>query len=382
MKKFVALFKSIRFKFDNYLNFKNVFICFSYLISLDGFIVDDDNAVESNLHSDDDEIIDRKSKTTNKRRSSRIILPSSSEESETENSNDGSSNDVVSISVQQAEAIVVLAGNPPQAEKMVEGKKFATTYLTTEDDETDGTQTTTSKSSAEKVESSEQSEKAVEAEPIVAELVPGEQEEERMQEDMLESTSNAESTTSAKPSTESVDSDSEEIEKPAITNTSKVDKNASHVLLAELDVVENGAVNEKILTKKQRTSLPGIDRVSKLSKDTQTSRMSLGDLNPNSQVVRAGLVKTQQDKVKSVSKKATPNKKIEANKSIKVLDEANVEPVPVDGHDASDNMNASTSSTENISPNKAKKAPLDVSSQEENNNQKDSAKKRKGYFKS
>lgn len=376
----VALFKSIRFKFDNYLHFKNLFICFSYLISLDGFIVDDDIAVESNLHSDDDEIIDRKSKTTNKRRSSRIILPSSSEESETENSNDGSSNDVVSISVQQAEAIVVLAGNPPQAEKMVEGKKFATTYLTTEDDETDGTQTTTSKSSAKKVESSEQSEKAVEAEPIVAELVPGEQEEERMQEDMLESTSNAESTTSAKPSTESVDSDSEEIEKPAITNTSKVDKNASHVLLAELDVVENGAVNEKILTKKQRTSLPGIDRVSKLSKDTQTSRMSLGDLNPNSQVVRAGLVKTQQDKVKSVSKKATPNKKIEANKSIKVLDEANVEPVPVDGHDASDNMNASTSSTENISPNKAKKAPLDVSSQEENNNQKDSAKKRKGYF--
>lgn len=305
----------------------------------DGFLVDDDKVDDKYSESEEEEIMERK--TTNKRRSSRIFVPTDSEESDSENhqnADSNSSNDVVSISMETTESVVVIAGNAPNAEQIVEGKKFATTYLTTEDEEMS--------TSTRKSETSQPKTTTVETESVEDESLPDE---------------------------ENVEKESESTDNTATEMNG--DENTPQSLTVQLDGKESKMLNEKIVNKKQRTSLPGINRLANAVK--QVNRTSLGDLYPNRQKLRVGFVESDQKKAKISVKKRTTEMRNDENNSVKDDNQTGVEPAIDDDveHNTNTDMNASSSSSGNVSS--RKNTPLNVSSQEENNNQKISDKKSK-----
>lgn len=241
-------------------------------------IESDDDEVEQKLESEleivsdsEDEIVQKKSQD----KPSQAIEASSSEESTSSFTSASSITTVVTIPVQQS--VVVFNGNDPNADKIEDGKTFATTCFMLEN-ETESLETT-------------------------------------KKTELSKSSSEMETTSSSEQQEEHTQN--EEISQPV----QKKDRKGSLL----------GAI---------RSSLPGIFRMAKPSTTKISHRVSLGDLNENAQRVPIAQLKSQ----------ATKNNRKKVN------------------------LNASTSSCDGMSPSDSQKAPLNISSQEENNNQKASSK--------
>lgn len=346
--------------------------------SNDSFLVGDSESIQNT--DDEEDILEQIAKSASKRRRSRILVESSTEDSNIESLIDASSNDVVSISV-QVESVVVLGGSNAAEEKIVEGKKFATTYLLPENDEQQ-TETRTEKS----------------AEKEVMKIKPIEQPEtEENKRDVNGSLKDGETTDAPKIVSDKVVSDltdEPDSTEAAITatatipqnidqsiNANEVTENAPESLIPDSDVVasdskDKEATKKKILTKKRKTSLSGIDPLTEASSNIgkKTNRMSLGDLNPNHQHLRSDIFDSKQlAKSKSISSKT---KLIETEDNDSTIAPISA-PEQIETDQRESSMNASTSSIENMSPNHSKASPSNISSQEEeeNNNRKNSAKK-------
>lgn len=349
--------------------------------SQDSFLVNDEEDVQIQSTDDDDEeeAVQRIIKQVSNGRRSRIIIESSTDDSNMEGSIDVSSDDVVSVSV-QADSVVVLVGNNAVEEKIVEGKTFATTYLIPEND-------------AQQNET--RTEKIVEKESVEIDTIEQPHTEENDQV-VNESAKDDETTTSTSPIMDSNEVENDLTEKPGSTVTTEtvpVPQNitqSTSINEANEDVSKSpkpnsGAndVKDKVsakqmdLMKKSRASMPGIDPLSKASSNLgkKANRMSLGDLNPNQQHLRGEIFdKKPLTKSKAISSKMNLIEK-DGNDST-IAQQSITEPQQIETDERESNMDASTSSTENVSPNHSKSAPLNISSQEEeNNNRKSSAKK-------
>lgn len=317
---------------------------------------------------DEEEIIEETARSNGKRRRSRIMVVESSSD---DSSNATDNNDLTTISI-QADSIVVMAGSNASDEEIVEGKKFATTYLTPDDNEVE----TGDKKIIEK--------EATEAKSIETTVENEQNRSESLIED--DDIANASKPEASDP-TENLDSSEAVVSESVVvpendaqsTSVNIVEENVPESpVKSDADVVaienkEKELPKEKILSKKQRTSLPGIDRLPlKLSK--KHNRMSLGELSSNHQNVRGEAIDEQSlAKSKSLSSK------------FKLLDEDDIDSTAdttlATDHahaqidDRKESVNSSTSSIENHSSSHLNASTLNASSQEEeNNNRKDSAK--------
>lgn len=284
----------------------------------DGFIVgdnilqtesDESEALEENSESDED-IVRKKPQ----RKAVRVLESSSSEESD-----DGSlisastNNDVVSVSVQQVQSVVVFNGNPPNEDEILEGKTFTTNYMMPENEK-----------SAKKSDLPEEKDKQIDniAQPVQKEDLPSsDQKDDEYTEEQEDKTSEA--------SPETLAGETELMQKTIASPA------------ARLDGKENQSSRQKTF-EKIRSSLPGIQRLIKSSTTKKSSRVSLGDLNPNAQTMTVAQLKTQ------VTKK-----------------------IRIEAPTAQDKL--SDSSSDGMSSHSPEKVALDISSQEENNNQKTSS---------
>lgn len=105
----------------------------------DGFIVNDDDHVSVDSSHDVDENIDDDALVQPKRRRSRIILQSSSDESDSDENSNDTTTGVVLIPFEQVEVSVAVEVNANvgvelAVEQFVEGKKFPTTFLVQDDE--------------------------------------------------------------------------------------------------------------------------------------------------------------------------------------------------------------------------------------------------------
>lgn len=370
----------------------------------DGFLVEDEaneedeeNEEDAEYSSSDEEIFVRR----RKEKATRIIAiaQTSSDESDVDADSNGANvdeteaNEVISISVQAA-SVVVFEGNSPNAAEIVEGKKFATTFLNPEEEseEKHTTSSVSRKSITEPAQKETISEKENEedqtqsAATVNTELEheiteeKGEKEEKDEKDEKEEKKNQANASIAADESIESEAvenesaelSDNESIDLAANSEhdteindveAENIDKNESLPQSNSVSVEPNGKENElaikKIPKKSNRNSLPDTVRLSKAA--TSKTRVSLGDLSIHRQRINEALPQRNSPAVKKNANEAT------------VEPTAAVEDVVTDY----DKLNASASSSneENMSPNDYKNVPLDISSQEENNNQKSSAKK-------
>ncbi|XP_031634025.1 protein slender lobes [Contarinia nasturtii] len=281
----------------------------------DGFIIYDSDVTDA-TNCEEEEEIPKKSKL--RRRSAIIEESSSSDESDDEHvieSTTEASNDIESVTLQQVESVVVLAGGAPNEAEPIEGKKFATTYLTSEKE----TKDIKNKSQSNEIDTEKEQETIADAPELPSNKTVHEDQEE---------TSSASKMASEAHAPEAVDSDRE-------SGHNKIDKNTS---------LQSKSVSKKIVLKK-RTSLPGLSGIESLSKAIrkESNRQSLSNLNPKASNPTVVEFTMQSSKSKTVEKENL-------------------------------NLNASTSSNVSLSPNDITRAPLNISSQEENNNQKASKK--------
>lgn len=345
--------------------------------SQDSFLVHDSEDAQVQCTDNDEEeenMSDQIAKPSTRRRS-RIIVETSSDDSNMESSVGVSSNDGVAVSM-QAESIVVLVGNNAADEKIVEGKTFATTYLLPQNDEQQS-ETPTEKSDKEASIQSIESSEPKESDQAVNEIA-----------------NDGESTSALEMEADKAESDlTEKPDAAAATETVTVPQNTTQSTSETQDEVKEDAPNsqkpdsdanasdgkalarQKISLKKQRASLPGIDPLSKASSNIgkMSSRMSLGDLNPNQQHLRSESLNNKAlTKSKTISSKVKLIEKEENDSTTAPI----IEPEQNGTGQHESSLNASSSSIENMSPNRSKAATLNISShEEENNNRKSSAKK-------
>lgn len=296
----------------------------------DDFIVkDDDNQEESNSsgdeeQSDEDDNDEVAPREMNSRRRSRVLNSSSSEDGE--NSNEAA--DVVAVAIPLVESIVVIERSNPQAEEIVEGKQFATTYLTPEIDEAESSRSSKSPEKAD-VESVNQS--------------ISENQDETKQTNEVEKDA----------------TDDDQVENEIVVTS------ASFVALNEK---ENEIASKKILVEKSRVSLPGIKRLQNksITEKVVRSRVSLGDLDPNRCVLRAQRTTGENKKAT-----ATITKSDEIDRH---LNQSEAEPaVESSMCDAEENNVENKSENANSIVNESM-SPSDISSHEENNNEKSTIK--------
>lgn len=339
----------------------------------DGWIVDEESVVSSQ----DDEEVEHEIEQRPKRRISRIIPQSSSDESDDEIL-DGISNDIVSVSLVQVESSVVVETNTnSDAVEIVEGKKFPTTYLTPENEKTVEKSNDIAGPSTElSTETSEQ------IHEVAASIEPANEHE--VETNVAEPT--IQNVEIPKPSDESNDStkDTEDVEvtaepvstsneiqqtaQPDASNTEIDEKlpedgeqstSLSQPKTAKLNDKGKEMAEKKSAQAPHRSSLPGIDPLPKKLLVKKGSRVSLGDLDTNRTATDVAPLepKVQHKEPKVSSKKNIPVKKA-------------AEPKTVSGESASDNGNESLNSIESVREDGSGNVPLNVSSQEENNNQK------------
>lgn len=329
--------------------------------SEDGFIVKDDTAPVNQYTDSEDEIIEEDDdeetfepssiqRSTNRRR---IIEQSDSEE---DSSRDVDGDQIVGVTMRAVESVVVVSSG---AAKMEEGKQFQTTFMFEENDEID--ESTKKESTKNLVSDAAAVDESIKTKDSSNNGEP----ETEMESKVQETVADAAETTETIETTENV---TKEDELQTTSNTKNSDENSSQ---SQIEVVgkENEAEiksREKILAKKQRTSLPAIDRLTKV--DKLSNRMSLGDLNTNHQNLRVGFVETEQKKCKNSAKKTKVSTTNDTNDLNNTNDNSNG-----NCDDVNIDLNASSSLSEGTSP--REDFPLDISSQEENNNQKSSGKK-------
>lgn len=329
--------------------------------SQDSFLVSDSEVIQNTLSSSGEEDNEPIVKSADKRRRSRILEESSTDDSTNIESSidaDSSSNDVVSISM-QVESVVVLGGNNAVEEKIVEGKTFATTYFIPKNDDQQ-TETHTEKSAEEEVMKNIEQPETEENEHGQT-SVASKMESDKIESDLTENPNSTETVTVPQNVAHS-------------TNTNEVTEIApeSQKSASDVDSKDKELAKQKILTKKQRASLSGIHALSKASSNIgkKANRMSLGDLNPNHPHLRGAVFDSKPlAKSKSISSKTKLVEQDDTDSTTAPFTEL------IDADERESNANASSSSIENMSPNHSKAAPLNISSQEENNNRKNSAKK-------
>lgn len=351
--------------------------------SQDSFIVPDseDAQVQGSDDDEDEDIFDQITKPTSaRRRRSRIIEESStddSNDSNMESSVDVSSNDVVAVSV-QADSIVVLVGNNAAEEKIVEGKTFATTYLLPENDVKQSETRTEKPAEEASIHSNEPAEPKGIDQVTNESVIDGESTsapemgDEKAESDLIEKADTTAATETVTVPQDIPDSTSADEVKEDVPTSQKSDSDANATDGKE-------PTKQKISLKKQRASLPGINPLSKASSNIgkKASRMSLGALNPNQQHLRGEILGNKTlTKSKSVSSKVKLIEK-EDNEPAVVPAVLIVEPEQNGTDERDSSMDASTSSIENVTPNRSKAAATlnNSSHEEENNNRKSSAKK-------
>lgn len=359
----------------------------------DGFIVEDDDELseQSNNEEEEEETVDDDSDGEEvivrrpKRRSSVFFQPISSDDSSdviTDATNDDS-NEVVSASVQQVESIVVINSNRPDAEHIVEGKTFATTFIVPDNElpTTESANSNLSKSTIVTVPSPKTS-----AEEKKLEIVEEKSEQESSsvlaQED--ESVQEQAVATEAIVEVKATDAAAEPKQSEPETETEQADGDKALQTVKSPPPVLDGKENQSLAKKmaiKHRSSLPGIVSLPKASKNKKPSRVSLGDLDRNAQNVDVNEMVKQ-------TQKAPSTKKTEA-KATSILEEQADNMLSFnDAVDDSDSGSVSQSDSEDSGSFELRDVSdtdeesdsdyipiLNISSQEENNNQKVSTKK-------
>lgn len=300
----------------------------------DGFIIDDSELVEASDSEESEEEIEVKPK----RKNSRIIEPSSSEE-ESDSESTSNSNDIISVPVEQIESVILIHGNPSSdAEVLIEGKTFPTTYLMPVEEDEVKSPKVTKKTALTDVAK-------VDGEPETMEI----QQENEATPQAVQSIESA----TVSNVNESVRENQQEANVLAVkeaTSLEKCDDTIDSDKITQKNQNDTEKVNGKenqMTAKKTRISLPGIDRLPKSSIVKKKSRVSLGDLNADTHNVSVTQFTAESSKPKASTKIHSQNKAKSTNNEI-TEDEASV-------------ANVSLSLNES-------NAPLDVSSQEENNN--------------
>lgn len=314
----------------------------------DGFIIDDSELVEASDSEESEEEIEMKPK----RKNSRIIEPSSSEE-ESDSESTSNSNDIISVPVEQIESIIMIHGNPSSdAEVLIEGKTFPTTYLMpVEEDEVKSpkvTKKTDAPTDVAKVDGEPETMEIQQENEATHQAVQNVESDtvSNLNESVRENQQEADvlavnEALSSERGDETIDSD--KATQKNQTDTEKVDTSISSSAV-QLDGKEN-----QVNAKKTRVSLPGIDRLPKSTIVKKKSRVSFGDLNANAHNVSVTQFTAQSNKPKASTKIHSQNKAKSTNNEI-TEDETSIANV-------SRKLNES-------------EAPLNISSQEENNNEK------------
>lgn len=334
--------------------------------SSDSFLVKDSEIVSDD--DDEEELAEEIAPT--KRRRSRMVVESSSDDSNVTADDSNNTNEIVSISL-QVESVVVLEGSNASDQEIVEGKTFATTCLVSENDEREAKAGAHVEKNIEKavVETKAIENESDESESLIESNASGESNVMADQADSGATTkmSDDEVVTQSVPVPENIEQSTSTNEKEE--NVSVSQESDSGAVAMESNEAHNG----KILAKKQRTSLPGIDRLQKSSSKIgkKANRMSLGDLNPN---LRGELIDS-----KSLAKSKSVSSKIQLTEAEDI--DSTIAPEQAQATtDDSDIVNTSSSSIENHSPNHSKAALLNVSSQEEENNNRKNSPKKCMYF--
>lgn len=290
-----------------------------------------------------------------KRRLARVIQVSSSDESEVE-SVSSASTVAVSATVEQVESVVVIQSNPQNAAEIAEGKKYATTYIMPEDEKS-------STETDEEVKSSETND-TLNVTKMDNELIDTDKAAITAKNQTPIATVSTVSEAAQKYANEALISESNDMvessEQEQIENNETFQQTTWSPVV-QIDGKENQTAKKKISVK-HRTSLPGIDCLSKSPMVKKANRVSLGDLNPNADSTVAQLY-IQTSKINTIKKKDKQVKKA-IEKSQVIIDEQEI------SSSASTYMNTSSNEMQNTS--------FNVSIPEENNNQKlsDGGKKR------
>lgn len=212
------------------------------------------------------------------------------------------------------ESVIVIHGNSTEAEELVEGKTFPTTYFTPVDDDEKSTKAAKATELSEKSDVTETNRTLNEEKPteeicqendVSAKSIEpstSANANESMHEDQNEIASEIASEMVDQPA------ESDKVEEMKESDTEKIDSTLQATASApavESDAKENRTVPKKI---KHRTSLPGIERLAKSSIVKKNSRLSLGNLDPNTQTVSISSLKTQSIKANTTEKAQSKNK--------------------------------------------------------------------------
>ncbi|XP_055300986.1 mucin-2 [Sitodiplosis mosellana] len=319
----------------------------------DGFIVDEGEETDASLSEEEEEIV---VVPKPKRRASRIIEPSSSEESDGESTAD--SNDIVAVSVELVpESVVVVHRNTPDAEELVEGKTFPTTYLMPmEEDEVKSTKTTKPvQSSAKEAKANRTLDEERQTEET--------RRENKVSAQAVEPATSSNANESVREKRDDImfvsdETASDKAIEQKETHIEKIETTLQPTALSDGKENQTAARKPKKIVVKHRASLPGIDRLPKSSIVKKNSRASLGDLNPIAQNVSITQLKTQPSKAKASEKSQsqTKNRVSMSNNGIAVE------------QDETPTANVSLRAKD------SKNAALDISAEENNNNEKASKK--------
>lgn len=295
--------------------------------------------------TEEDEVDEEIGMKKPKRRLSRIIQVSSSDESEIESLSSASTM-AVSATVEQVESVVVIQSNPQKAAEIAEGKKYATTYILLEDEKS-------STKTDDGVKSSETND-TLNVTEVDNELVDTDKAAITAKNQTPTATMSTVSEVAQNDANEASISESNDMvessEQEQVEENETLQQTAWSPVV-QIDGKENQTAKKKISVI-HRTSLPGIDRLSKPPMVKKANRVSLGDLNPNADPTVAQLY-IQTSKINTIKKKDKQVKK-NIEKSQVIIDEQEI------------SSSASTKS------NGMQNYSFNVSIQEENNNQKPS----------
>lgn len=359
----------------------------------DGFIVNDDDHVSVASSHDIDENIDDDALVQPKRRRSRIILQSSSDESDSDENSNDTTTGVVLIPLEQVEVSVAVEVNANvgvelAVENFVEGKKFPTTFLVQDDEKNvekitsvakiDKPGPSTEQSTGQSIELSiepvfevssnqSKSEEVEEGMDVVTTADVSTQSdgpnesianEERIEKDDSVTMVATEIDTQSDEPNESL-TEKENVEKDATIEqaTVKVPRRNSNKANKSITQTENIEISVEPDSVSQQTTQPDSSNIEIGAVElenvgqagTSTERKSLSNLDTSRTAMRSMTPKNQNKEPKTGSKKNVPST-------------AMVEPDTIE--------NDSPRSNDSVNSNASNHVPLNISSQEENNNRK------------
>lgn len=378
--------------------------------SLDSFIVNDDEDKPMNDSDSDESIAISKLVTPKKRNSRARIIDSDSSDTEigTDSNIASAAQEIIAIPIESLESIVIVESNAQvlHEEKIEEGKTFATTIISNDDEnqmageektendkqnedrkniETDisnGNQATGDKNEVDVVSSSSQEEnddKQIPNENAISEEIESKNKDDNKMagkpDTVVESCSTSNENDHSKESNRSVDIQDQVVETSMIGD--EIDSDQSKKITS----------HQMNITRKARQSLPGIKPLFKFTASKNPSRKSMNDANENEHIMKASPLQrhiTLPEETKKASMELNEIEKTEDKEKgndaepIKTVDETeNKSAEETQFFNSTINTTVNSSINESQHSNNSK---LSDTLHEENNNQKLPLEKQGNFF--